>query len=254
MEGTAFGDPWALSVALVAVALVGLAKGGLAGVGILGVPIMALVISPVQAAGILLPILLISDAFSLWTWWRSWDNRTLAMMLPGAIIGIGIGWATAAFVSDEAVKLIVGLIAVLFVVRWATQGKARRDRAMPHRPVAASVWGGLAGYTSFVAHAGGPPFSVYTMPLNLDPKILTGTSVVFFAIVNAVKLIPYFALGQFDSTNLLASAMLAPMAILFTFLGAWIIKIMRAEVFYPFTYAMIFLVGLKLVWDGLAAL
>jgi uncharacterized protein len=254
MEGTAFGDPWALAVALVAVALVGLAKGGLAGVGILGVPVMALVISPVQAAGILLPILLISDGFSLWTWWRSWDNQTLAMMLPGAIIGIGIGWATAALVSDDVVKLIIGVISVLFVLRWATQGKARREKVMPHNPVGASFWGSLAGYTSFVAHAGGPPFSIYTMPLNLDPKILTGTGVVFFAIVNAVKLIPYFALGQFDSTNLLASALLAPMAVLFTFVGAWIIKSMRTEVFYPFTYAMILLVGIKLVWDGVAGL
>jgi uncharacterized membrane protein YfcA len=254
MEGLAFGDPWSLVIGMIAVAIVGMAKGGLGGVGILGVPIMALVISPVQAAGILLPLLVISDGFSLWAWWKSWDNRTLAMMLPGAIIGIGVGWATAAFVSDDVVKLIVGMIAVIFVLRWATQGKTRRSIAQGHRPVAASFWGSLAGYTSFVAHAGGPPFSVYAMPLNLDPKILTGTSVVFFAVVNAVKLIPYFALGQFDPTNLLASAILAPVAIIFTFVGAWIIKVMRAEVFYPFTYAMTLLVGLKLVWDGMGAL
>ena len=250
MLGTTFSDPWALAVALVAVALVGLAKGGLAGVGILGVPIMALVISPVQAAGILLPILIVTDGFSLYAWWKSWDNQTLIYMLPGAIVGIGVGWATAAFVSDDVVKLIVGVISVLFVVRWATQGKAKRAMAAPQQPVPANFWGSLAGYTSFVAHAGGPPFSVYTMPLNLYPKILTGTSVLFFAIVNLVKLIPYFALGQFDTANLSASALLVPVAVIFTFVGAWIIRNMRAEVFYPFTYAMIFLVGLKLIWDG----
>ncbi len=254
MDVSIFSTPLSAVMVLLAAAVVGISKGGLAGVGVLGVPIMSLVMSPVQAAGILLPILLISDGFSLYTWWKSWDNRTLRMMLPGAIIGIGIGWATAAFVSDAVVRLIVGVIAVLFVLRWATQSSVRRTAAMPQRPIAASFWGTIAGYTSFVAHAGGPPYSVYTMPLNLDPKILTGTSVLFFAIVNAVKLIPYFALGQFDTANLTASALLAPVAVAFTFVGAWIIRRMRAEVFYPFTYAMTFLVGVKLIWDGFAGL
>lgn len=250
MPGTPFTDPWSLAIALLAVSVIGLAKGGLAGVGILGVPILAMIMSPVQAAGILLPILLVTDGFSLWAWWKSWDNRTLLIMLPGAMLGIAVGWATAAFVSDAAVRLIVGVIAVLFVLRWATQGKVRRATPSSHNTAAASLWGSLAGYTSFVAHAGGPPYSVYTMPLQLDPKILTGTSVLFFAIVNAVKLVPYFALGQFDGSNLAAAAFLTPVAVVFTFVGAWIIRHMKAEVFYPFTYAMVMLVGLKLVWDG----
>ncbi len=250
MPGTPFTDVWTFAIGLLGAAIIGLAKGGLAGVGILGVPVLALIMSPVQAAGILLPVLIVTDGFSLKAWWKTWDNRTLALMMPGAIIGIVIGWATAAFVSDAVVRLIVGVIAVAFVLRWATQGRVARSRARSHSAPGATVWGGLAGYTSFVAHAGGPPFSVYTMPLNLDPKILTGTSVLFFAIVNVVKLIPYFALGQFDTTNLTASAIMIPVAVVFVFVGAWIIRQMRAEVFYPFTYAMVMLVGLKLIWDG----
>lgn len=249
-----FTDPWALAAGIVAAALVGLSKGGLGSVGVLGVPVLSLVMSPVQAAGIMLPILIVSDGFSLWTWWKAWHVRTLAIMLPGAVIGVGIGWATAAFVSDDAVRLIVGVVAVGFVLRWATQGKVSRATARPQRAVAGGFWGGLAGYTSFVAHAGGPPFAVYAMPLNLDPKALTGTSVVFFAVVNALKLFPYFALGQFGTENLVSSAMLAPAAIAFTFVGAWIIKRMRAEVFYPVAYALTFLLGLKLIRDGWIAL
>lgn len=247
-------DPVSLAVCVLAVALVGLSKGGLAGIGVLGVPLMALVMSPVQAAGILLPILLVSDAFSLWSWWKHWDLTTLRLMLPGAMVGIAVGWITAAFVSDAAVRLIVGAIAVAFVLRWMFQGKARRDEARPHRAGPAGIWGFLAGYTSFVAHAGGPPYQVYTMPLRQTPQLLTGTSVVFFAIVNAVKVVPYGFLGQFDVQNLAASLFLTPVIAVFTVLGAWIIRRLSARVFYPFAYAMVMLVGLKLIWDGATGL
>jgi uncharacterized membrane protein YfcA len=221
----------------------------------MAVPVLALVLPPVQAAAILLPILCLTDLVALWTWWGSWSRRTLLLMLPGGLLGIGVGWLTAAMVSDAAVRLIVGVIAVAFVARWLWQTWRRRPQPPhPEQPARAALWGGLAGYTSFVAHAGGPPFSVYTLPLALDHRVLTGTSVAFFTVVNYVKLVPYFALGQFDATNLSASALLAPLAVAFTFVGAWIIRRMRAEVFYPFTYAMTAAVGLKLVWDGLAAL
>ena len=169
-------------------------------------------------------------------------------------MGIVIGWATAALVHEEVVRLIVGVVAVGFVLRWATQGRAARAVARPQRPVAGGIWGVLAGYTSFVAHSGGPPFSVYAMPLNLDPKVLTGTSVVFFAVVNALKLGPYFALGQFGTENLVSSAILAPVAVAFTFVGAFIIRRMRAEVFYPVAYGLTFLLGVKLMLDGWMAL
>ena len=255
MEMAAFHDPWSLVVMGLAAILVGLAKGGLAGVGVMAVPVLALVLPPVQAAAIILPILCLTDIVATWTWWGTWSRRTLLLMLPGAVAGIGVGWLTADLVSVAVMRLIVGAVAVAFVGRWLWQLWHRRvERPRPEAPARASFWGGLAGYTSFVAHAGGPPFQVYTLPLGLDPKVLTGTSVAFFTIVNYVKLIPYFALGQFDATNLGASALLAPLAVAFTFVGAWIIRRMRAEVFYPFTYAMTALVGLKLVWDGLSGL
>lgn len=255
MDMAQFQDPWSLLVMGLAAVLTGLAKGGLAGVGVMAVPVLALVLPPVQAAAILLPILCLTDLVATWNWWGTWSRRTLALMLPGAMVGIGVGWLTAAVVSDAVVRLIVGGVALAFVGRWAWQlWRRRAQAARPEAPAKASFWGGLAGYTSFVAHAGGPPFQVYTLPLGLDPRVLTGTSVAFFTVVNYVKLVPYFALGQFDARNLGASALLAPLAVAFTFVGASIIRRMRAEVFYPFTYAMTALVGIKLVWDGLAGL
>lgn len=255
MDMAEFHDPGALLVMALAAIVVGLAKGGLSGVGVMAVPILALVLPPVQAAAILLPILCLTDLVAIWTWWGTWSRRTLRLMLPGAVLGIGVGWLTAAMVSDAAVRLIVGGIALAFVARWLWQTLRRRPQPPhPEQPVKATLWGGLAGYTSFVAHAGGPPFQVYTLPLGLDPRTLTGTNVAFFTTVNYVKLVPYLALGQFDGRNLAASALLAPLAVLFTFVGAWIIRRLRAEVFYPLTYALTALVGLKLLWDGLAGL
>ena len=243
------------AAAIPAVVLVGLSKGGFGGaMALLGVPLMALAMPPVQAAAILLPILLVMDAVSLWSW-RGWfDRTTLVRMLPGAVFGIFIGWLTATMVEEAAVRLLVGIVALAFVLRYWTQARAGAVPARPHRTLPALFWSSIAGFTSFVAHAGGPPYQVYTMPLKLDPKLFTGTSVVFFAIVNVIKLVPYFALGQFDTTNLTASAIMVPVAIASTFAGAAIVKRMRAEIFYPFMYVMVFLVSLKLVWDGVTGL
>lgn len=245
-------DPLFYAAAVPAVLLVGLSKGGLGGaMGFVGVPLMALVVSPVQAAAILLPILVLMDMVSLWSWRGIYDRSLLTSMLPGCIVGLGVGWITAAFVTAAMIKFIVGAMAIVFAGRWLWT--TWRDRVLvatrPNR-VAAAVWGTISGFTSFVAHVGGPPFQVYALPLRLDPKVFTGTSVIFFALTNALKLIPYFLLGQFDRTNLLAAAVLMPLAPVATLAGAWIVRRMRPETFYTFTYATVGIIALKLVYDG----
>ena len=131
-------DPWFYAAAVPAVVLVGLSKGGLGGaMALIGVPLMALVVSPVQAAAILLPILVVMDIVSLWTWRGERDPVTLKLMLPAAMLGIGLGWLTAAVVTTGAVRLIVGLVAIAFFARWATQGMANVERPSEHSPVRA---------------------------------------------------------------------------------------------------------------------
>ncbi|WP_157016482.1 sulfite exporter TauE/SafE family protein [Mesorhizobium xinjiangense] len=247
-------DPVFYLAAVPAVILVGLAKGGLGGaMGFLGVPLMALVISPVQAAAILLPILVVMDIVSLWSWRGYFNRQVLAIMLPGALVGIALGWLTAALVTADAVRLILGLVTILFVLRWLMQKFARSEGSASPRTGLGLLWGAVSGFTSFVAHAGGPPYQVYTLPLRMEPKIFVGTSVIFFAVVNAVKLVPYFALGQFSTVNLATSAALLPLAPLATLSDAFVVKRMRAEIFYLLTYATVLIVAIKLVWDGAAA-
>ncbi len=249
-------DPWFYAVAIPAVILVGLSKGGFAGgVGFVGVPLMALVMSPVQAAAILLPILCVMDVAALWSWRGVYSRQVLVDMLPGAILGVGLGWWLAASVTPEVIRLIVGAVALVFVLRWLVS-EVRRTATIPAKPnrALAGFWGTVSGFTSFVAHVGGPPYQVYALPLRLDPKVLSGTTAIFFAITNAIKLVPYFALGQFDTTNLAASAVLMPLAPLATMAGAWLVRRMRPDVFYPLTYGTVGLIAVKLLWDGIAGI
>lgn len=248
-------DPAFYAVALPAVILVGLSKGGLGGaMALMGVPLMSLVMPPFQAAAILLPVLLAMDAIALWTWRGYFDRRTLVLMLPAGCIGIAVAWLTVTMVSEAMVRLLVGLVAALFVLRHVSMSAGARVEKWAHRPVLAGFWGSIAGFTSFVAHAGGPPYQVYTLPLNLDPKTYTGTSVIYFAAINVLKVLPYFLLGQMDWANMTAAAVLVPVAIAATLAGAFVVKHMRAEIFYPLMYTMVGLVALKLIWDGISGL
>jgi len=249
-------DPVFYAAAIPAVIFVGLSKGGFGGaMALIGLPLMALVVSPIKAAAIMLPILIVMDIVSLWTWRGVFDAKTLKIMLPAGMVGIGIGWATASWVTAGEVRLLVGAVALLFAADYLRQRLFVKSAvAKPHNAVKGSFWGMIAGFTSFVSHAGGPPYQFYALPLGQDPKLYVGTSVIFFAIVNAVKLLPYFALGQFDPGNLATSAVLMPIAPVATLAGAWIVRRIDRTVFYPFMYIMIFLVGLKLVYDGMMSL
>ncbi|GAA0776820.1 sulfite exporter TauE/SafE family protein [Roseibium denhamense] len=243
-------DPWFYAAAIPAVFLVGLSKGGFGGTfAMLGVPLMALVISPLQAAGIMLPILLLMDGVALVAYKGRADWRTLLILLPAAIAGIGIGWATASYVDEAVMTLVIGLIAVAFVADYVFKRKGTSEPA-DHNVPKGVFWGTIAGITSFVSHTGGPPFQMYTLPLRLPPVLFAGTAVIFFAVVNTVKVAPYFFLGQFDATNLATSAMLFPLALVATLIGVRLVKIVKAETFYRLLYAFMGLIGLKLLYDG----
>jgi uncharacterized membrane protein YfcA len=255
-------DPLFYVAAVPAVALTGLSKGGFGGAfGFAAVPLMALVISPVQAAGLMLPILLIMDVVAVIAYRRTFDRRVVRLLLPAAVVGTAAGWATASVVSDDAVRIVVGLIALAFVGRVFLHERRRArvaDGRLPPPPPQpawmAHLWGGLAGYTSFVAHAGGPPYQTYVVPLRLEPVLYAGTSAIFFAILNTVKVVPYAALGQFDAENLTTAAVLAPVAIFSTWIGVRLVRVIDERLFYRILFVSILLIAVKLIWDGAAGI
>ena len=236
--------------AVISVIITGISKGGFGGLALLAVPLMALTISPVQAAGIMLPILIVMDWVSVWSYRKHWDKKLLILMLPGAIIGILAAWKFAAYVDDQFVRICVGLIAVLFPIYAIFKPKSREDIVVGNRPLGV-ISGIAAGFTSFIAHAGGPPFQAYAIPQGLEKRLYAGTAVMFFAVVNFVKLLPYAMLGQFDKTNLTTSLILIPLAPIGVLIGVWLLKRIDQDMFYRILYGLIFVVGVKLLWDGL---
>lgn len=245
-------DPWFYAAAILGTFLIGMSKSGfLPGVGALGVPLMALTISPVQAAAIQLPLLVATDWLGAWNYRKSFDWRNLRILLPAAAIGVAAGWVTAAWVSDAAVRIVVGAIGIVFTLsHWLSRVPAGEGQAAGPSWPRGLFWGTIASYTSFFAHAGQPPYAVYIMPQRLQNLLYAGTTIMFFAAVNHLKLPAYLALGQLSTPNLLTSAVLFPVAWISTLIGIRLVARVAREPFYRLLYACQFAISAKLLWDG----
>ena len=246
-------DPAFLALGALAVILLGLSKGGFAGAGALGTPLLALVVGPVDAAAIILPVLIVQDVVGVWAFRHSWDRGILLLMLPAAAIGIALAYYFAATLPEAGMQVLLGAISILFAVRSLWLQRGGRIPAPAHPPRWFGFLMGIAsGVTSQIAHAGQPPFQIYVLPRRLPRDMLVGTTAIFFAAVNWIKVPAYSALGQFTHAHLLASLALMPLAILSTFAGVWLVRRVDAGRFYALIFWLMLLIGLKLVHDGLA--
>lgn len=238
--------------AIPAVVLVGLAKGGFTGLGALGTPLIALGIDPIQGAAILLPILIVQDVVGVAAFRRSWDGQILAVMLPGAVVGVAGGYAFAASVPEQAVMAVLGAVSILFGAYrlWVERGhKVEVSSRSPGW--VGSLFGLATGFTSQIAHAGGPPFQMWVMPKRLPRDVFVGTSAIFFAVLNWIKVPAYVALGQFSRDNLFASLILLPVAILASLAGVKLVRKVPVERFYTIVYLLMIAAGTKLLLDGM---
>lgn len=245
-------DPYFYMIAVPAVVALGLSKGGFAGVGTLATPLLALYLPPLEAAALLLPILITQDAISVWWYRKDFDRWNLKVMLPGALIGMGLAWLFAAYVSDAALRISVGVIGICFVI----YSVFTYIPAEGHKKTALSglFWGSVSGFTSFLSQAGGPPFQVHILPQRLPKLTLVGTTTIFFTIVNALKIGPYFALGQFTTVNFATSLMLLPIAVIANALGIFLVRVTPVDIFYRIAYALVFCVSVLLLWQGVTGL
>lgn len=240
------------ALAIPAVILLGLAKGGFAGMGALSLPLLAFAIDPVRAAAIMLPVLIVQDVVGVWAFRHTVDWRLLGWMLPGAVLGIALGYGFAASVSPRAVMAAVGAISVLFGTYrlWAARRQSPRAAAQWPEWIG-SLFGIASGFTSQIAHAGQPPFQLWVLPRNLPRERLVGTTAIFFAAVNWIKVPTYFALGQFTVANLVTSAALLPLALISTVAGVGLVRRVSPGRFFTAIYALMIAVGVALVWEAL---
>jgi uncharacterized membrane protein YfcA len=214
---------------------------------------MALAIDPVKAAAIMLPILIVQDVVSVWAFRHSWDKLVLSVTVPGMAIGVALGYLVAAQVSADAVLGVLGAISVVFGLHrlWIERGGVI---ALPSDspPWVGTLFGVASGFTSQIAHAGAQPFQMWVLPRRLPRDTLVGTTAIAFAIMNWLKVPAYAALGQFTRPNLIATALLVPIALLSTLAGVKLVRRIDAERFYVVIYILMVLLGLKLIYDALA--
>jgi uncharacterized membrane protein YfcA len=247
-------DPLFYALAVPAFLITGISKGGFgSGLGSLAVPMLALAVPVPQAAAIMLPLLLAMDLVGLWAYRNKWDGANMRIMLPGAMVGMVLGYLSFRYLDEHWIRLLVGAIAIGFVLNvWLRPSVA--GKAAGPSWAGGSFWSGLSGLTSFVANAGGPPLSVYLLPQRLDKTLFVGTTVLYFAALNYTKIIPYWWLGQFTDENLMTALVLLPLAPIGMGLGMWLHTRVRDAAFYRWVHILLLLSGLKLVWDGIAGL
>ncbi|HEX7953236.1 MAG TPA: sulfite exporter TauE/SafE family protein [Burkholderiales bacterium] len=247
-------DPFFYALAIPAILITGISKSGFGGaMGGLAVPLMALVIAPAEAAGIMLPILCTMDIVGLRRFAGSFDWPNLRIILPGAIVGIAIGTLCFGLLNQGWLLLLVGAVGVGFpLLNWS--GLARRQHPAGVSAVKGGFWSTLSGFTSFICHNGGAPLLVYLMPQRLERKRFVGTTVMFFLVVNYVKLVPYYFLGQLRVTNLLTALVLLPLAPAGVYLGLWLQHRITDAMVYRWANILLFATGCKLIRDGASML
>ena len=253
MSGAAEPSLYYLTATL-AVLLAGFSKASAAGgIGLLAVPLMAIAIAPQQAAAIMLPILCALDLLGLWTYRREMDARLLRRLIPGALLGILVGALVFRTLDVRWVKGLLGVECLVFALhRIASRRRAGEPPAATDSRGRAFLWSGVSGFTSTLAHAGGPPLLQYLLPLRIGKLTLVATTVYFFAVVNYVKLVPYGWLGLLDAANLSASLLLAPVVPVGYWIGHRFTRMIPERAFLVFIDVSLLATGAKLLWDAVS--
>jgi uncharacterized protein len=242
-------DPFFYAVTVPAVLLLGVSKSGFgAGFGSLAVPMMALAVSVPQAAAILMPVLLVMDLLGMAAFRKDFDLRLLRFLVPFGLAGIVIGALLFRVLDARVVAGIVGVFTLLFLAQRLLF-PPRPDSVAPPRWVGA-ILTATSGFTSFIAHAGGPPINAYVIPMRLSPVRFTATMAFFFFVINLAKWIPYGWLGLLDFENMSTSLVLLPIAPIGVWVGVRLARRIRPVLFYRLVYLGMFLTGSKLVWDA----
>lgn len=237
---------WLLAIAAL---LVGLSKGGVPAIGMVAVPLLTLVLSPVKAAVLLLPIYVISDIVGVWLYRHRFSAANLKLLIPAGVFGVGVGWLTASQVPERAISFLIGAVGIGFCLNvWL-----RKDTGAPPAPANAAkgwFWGTLAGFTSFISHAGAPPFQVYMLPQKLPKAEFAGTATIVFAVINAAKIVPYQHLQPYTAQSLWSAAALVPFALTGTVLGAYLTRRIADAWFFRLVQISLFAVSLKVLADA----
>lgn len=239
--------------AIPAVIFAGMSKGGFgSAAAFAATPFLALILTPGQAVGLMLPLLMVMDITAVRLYWGKWNMRVAGVLILGAVPGILIGTLLYGAADPALFKLLIGLVALGFVL-WQL-AKAQRWIKPPKRELGIGpglFWGMVTGLTSFISHAGGPPAAVYMLSKRLDKTTYQATSVLTFWAVNLLKVIPYAFVGIFSRQTLIADLTLIPAAVIGVLAGVWMHHRISERLFFGMTYVFLVITGSKLIWEAL---
>lgn len=236
-----------------AVIFAGISKGGFgSGAAFAAASILALVVEPGLALGVMLPLLMLIDASTLRPYWRQWDGSAALLLILGGLPGVALGAALYRIAEPDVFRVLIGVISVGFVVWQVAMARGWVRRASQVLPLwAGALAGAVAGFTSFVSHAGGPPAAVYLLSKRLTKTQFQATTVLVFWVINIAKFVPYAFLGMFTAETALANLALAPFALFGAWIGVRAHRIVPEQLFFRLTYVLLLVTGSKLIWDGL---
>ncbi len=241
----------------IAIFVLGLSKGGFAGVGTISTPLLALAIGPVNAAGVLMPILLVQDVLAVVMFRREFSRAILIRMIPGAAFGIGLAYGVASAVPAWGVEIVLGAVSLSFALqqlRAPSDPGERRQGGVRGDALLGFASGMGSGFTSMIAHAGSPPFQFYVMPKGLGRDTYVGTSVIFFAAVNAMKVPAFYALGQLSLAQVETVLVFVPLALASSWLGARLVRMVDIRKFNLAITIILLLVSITLLGQGVSGL
>ena len=239
-------------VAFAGVFLICFMKGAFGGgFSIVGIPLLSIVMDPVTAGGLLAPLFIAMDLFALRYWKPStWSKPDLVLLLPGLLIGIGLGYLVFRVLDHRAIAIVMAAITLIFVALWLVEGAEVTTR--PRSTPKAITAGLAAGITTMVAHSGGPPLAMYLLPLGLSKEIYAGTTSLFFTVGNATKAVPWLLLVKPTAGvwTLMAVCLFAIPA------GVWLGWRLNGTLdqrqIYRACYGLLVVTALKLLWDGVS--
>jgi uncharacterized membrane protein YfcA len=238
-------DPWFVAAALLGVTLLGISKGGFFGLGVMALPLMSLFVPPLQAAAIILPTAIAQDVLTVWTYRRNWSAWNLKLMLPSMTAGVAVAWLMAASLSPAHIRLAIGLIAALFVIRHWLAG--RLERFIRPNAVTGVIFGAIGGVTTMLANAGGPAWQMHLLPQRMEKLTYVGTVTMLFAASNLIKVPAFATLGYMTWDNLIVGAALLPVAVLANYVGIWLVSRTPVDLFFRIAYVLMFLIAIELI-------
>lgn len=246
-------NPAFMAVSVIGVCLLGISKGGFLGLGVMALPLMSLFVPPLQAAAIILPTAVAQDCLTLWIYRRAWSAWNVKLMLPSMVVGMFIAWLMAASLTAAHIRLAIGLIAALFVLRhWLSR---RFERYTPRPSVATGlVFGTIGGVTTMLANAGGPAWQIHLLPQKLDKLTYIGTVSILFAASNVIKIPGFATLGFITAENMIAGFALVPIAVLANYAGIWLVRRTSNEMFFRIAYVLMFFIAVELIRGSVAEL